>query len=73
LRAGFARKLAAHGARVVIHGREEERAIAEKVRQSIQEAGGKAIVVLGDLRDEAICRNIVRQAVAQLGRRPRAG
>jgi len=66
--AGIALKLAAHGARVVIHGREKERATAEKLRHAVQAAGGEAIVVPGDVRDEAVCRNIVRQAVAQLGR-----
>ena len=66
--AGIALKLAAHGARVVIHGREKEKTTAEKVRQRVQEAGGEATVVLGDLRDEAVCRNIVRQAIAQFGR-----
>jgi len=66
--AGIALKLAAHGARVVVHGREKENDTAEKVRKSIQEVGGEAIVVLGDLRGEINCRNVVRQAVEQFGR-----
>ncbi|MFB3923425.1 MAG: oxidoreductase [Terriglobia bacterium] len=66
--AGIALKLGAHGARVVVHGREKETETAEKVRKSIQEIGGEAIVVLGDLRGEINCRTVVRRAVEQFGR-----
>ncbi len=40
--------LAASGARVVVHGRDAER--AERVRAGIERIGGHATVVLGDLR-----------------------
>jgi NAD(P)-dependent dehydrogenase (short-subunit alcohol dehydrogenase family) len=66
--AGIALKLAAHGARVIIHGREKEKETAEKVRKSIQEIGGEAIIVLGDLRGEVNCRNVVRGALEHFGR-----
>lgn len=42
-----ARLLAAEGAEVIVHGRNEERAAA--VANSINDTGGKAIYVLGDL------------------------
>jgi NAD(P)-dependent dehydrogenase (short-subunit alcohol dehydrogenase family) len=66
--AGVAQKFAEHGARVVIHGREKERATAEKMCASVRELGSEAIAVLGDLRDEAHCRNIVKQAIERFGR-----
>ena len=66
--AGIARKFAEHGARVVIHGREKERATAEKMCAAIRELGSEAIAVLGDLRSEAHCRQIVRRAIERFGR-----
>jgi len=66
--AGIARKFAEHGARVVIHGREKEHATAEKMCAAIRELGSEAIAVLGDLRNEANCRNVVKQAIERFGR-----
>lgn len=66
--AGIARKFAEHGARVVIHGREKERATAGKMCATIRELGSEAIAVLGDLRNEAHCRDVVRQAIDRFSR-----
>jgi NAD(P)-dependent dehydrogenase (short-subunit alcohol dehydrogenase family) len=66
--AGIARKFAEHGARVVIHGRENEQATAEKTCAIVRELGSEAMAVLGDLRSEANCRNVVRQAIERFGR-----
>jgi NAD(P)-dependent dehydrogenase (short-subunit alcohol dehydrogenase family) len=66
--AGIARKFAEHGARLVIHGRERERATAEKACTLIRDLGSEAMAVLGDLRDEVNCRNIVKQALERFGR-----
>src|SRR5438093_3583220 len=64
--AGIAKKFAEHGARVVVHGREREQ--GEKVVGAITSAGGEASLVVGDLRDEAHCRSVIRYAVERFGR-----
>jgi 3-oxoacyl-[acyl-carrier protein] reductase len=46
---GIALLLAAHGARVVVHGRNPD--AVQEVRQAIQAAGGTALGVLADLTD----------------------
>jgi NAD(P)-dependent dehydrogenase (short-subunit alcohol dehydrogenase family) len=66
--AAIARKFAEHGARLVIHGREKERARAEQMCAIVREQDSEGIVVLGDLRDEAHCRDIVKQAIERFGR-----
>jgi NAD(P)-dependent dehydrogenase (short-subunit alcohol dehydrogenase family) len=66
--AGIARKFAEHGARVVIHGRQTEQTTAEKTCAAVRELGSEAIAVLGDLRNETNCRNVVRQAIERFGR-----
>lgn len=58
-----ARKLAAEGARVVVHGR-SDRAAAEAVAQSIRESGGVADVVMGDLAEGETAVKLVREAFA---------
>jgi NAD(P)-dependent dehydrogenase (short-subunit alcohol dehydrogenase family) len=60
-----ARALGAEGARVVAAGRRQAR-LAE-VAADIESAGGRAIVVTGDVRDEAVCRAWVRAAVEGFG------
>jgi NAD(P)-dependent dehydrogenase (short-subunit alcohol dehydrogenase family) len=66
--AGIARTFAAQGARVVIHGRESEQATAEKTCAIVRELGSEAMAVLGDLRNEANCRNVVKRAIEHFGR-----
>src|SRR5579863_1808954 len=66
--AGIALTLARHGAQIAVHGLEKQRAGGEKVAKSIEEAGSRAILITGDLREEAHCRNVIHRAVAELGR-----
>lgn len=61
--AAIARKLAADGARVVVHGR-SDRDEAEAVAESIRESGGAADVLTGDLAVGETAVEIVRQAFA---------
>lgn len=61
--AAIARKLAADGARVVVHGR-SNRDEAEAVAESIRESGGTADVLTGDLAVGETAVEIVRQAFA---------
>ena len=64
--AAIARKLAADGAMVVLHAREnfdKANAVAESIRQS----GGKAAVVMGDLSTEEAPIRIVQEAFALTG------
>jgi len=65
---GTALKLAAAGARVLVHGRDSQRAGGEKIVAAIEAAGNKALLVTGDLMDETHCRSIVRTAMARFGR-----
>ena len=65
---GIALKLAAAGARVLVHGRDSQRAGGEKIVAAIEAAGNKALLVTGDLMDETHCRSIVRTAMARFGR-----
>ena len=64
--AGIGLKFAKHGARVVVHGRGKEK--GEKVAAAIRALGSDALLVLGDLKDEAVCRNLIRSAVKQFHR-----
>lgn len=57
---------AAEGAAVVLVGRRKDK-IAETARL-IHEAGGKSLVVSGDVSREADVANIVKETVASLGR-----
>ncbi|MGI4792737.1 MAG: SDR family NAD(P)-dependent oxidoreductase [Janthinobacterium lividum] len=63
--AATARRLAAEGARVVVHGRSADR--AHDVAADIRAAGGDAIVVLGDLGSDAGAALIVREIEASFG------
>src|SRR5579862_3125394 len=66
--AGIALKLAEHGARMVVHGRDNQRAGGEKIVQTIESAGSAALLVTGDLQDESHCRSIIGNALARFGR-----
>ena len=61
-----ARRLAAAGARVAVHGY-RNRAGAEKVAADIVSAGGEATVVLGDVGDCADAARIADETAARLG------
>jgi NAD(P)-dependent dehydrogenase (short-subunit alcohol dehydrogenase family) len=64
--AGIAKKFAAHGARVTLHGLEG--GPGEQVLSTIREAGGDAILIKGNLKDEAHCRNLIQQTIQHFGR-----
>jgi NAD(P)-dependent dehydrogenase (short-subunit alcohol dehydrogenase family) len=66
--AGIARKLAKHGARLVVHGRERERKAGESVVAALQDSGSEATLVVGDLKVEAQCRDLIRHAIDRFGR-----
>ncbi len=65
---GIALQLAAAGARILVHGRDSQRAGGEKMVEVIEAAGSQALLVTGDLGDESHCRSIVRNALARFGR-----
>jgi NAD(P)-dependent dehydrogenase (short-subunit alcohol dehydrogenase family) len=60
-----AKALGAEGARVVAAGR--RRARLDETVVAIRAAGGEALAVEGDVRDEAVCRGWVETAVARFG------
>lgn len=60
---GIARRLASEGANVVIHGREEERAVGEGIAA---QTGG--IFIAGDLSDAETPMRIVETAIERVGR-----
>lgn len=62
---GVAEVLAGEGARVVVHGRNAER--AEASARAIREAGGEAHVALGDLAGDAGAAEVVAASRAALG------
>ncbi len=62
----MARELARLGASVAVHGNKNA-AAAEAVAAEISAAGGKAVVVLGDVSNSASAARIVADAVAGLG------
>jgi len=64
--AGIARKFAEHGARVVVHGQEKE--LGEKVVEAIAALRGEGALLLGDLKDEAFCRSLIRRTIGHFGR-----
>lgn len=61
----IARAFAREGVTVAIHGRNAER--ANKVAESIKKAGGKAVVVLGDLSRKADADRVAGQTIELLG------
>jgi NAD(P)-dependent dehydrogenase (short-subunit alcohol dehydrogenase family) len=60
-----AKLLAQEGVAVAIHGRDRER--GERVAADIREAGGEAIVAIGDLTDEEAAGEVGRAVDAALG------
>lgn len=64
--AAVAKELARLGAAVAVHGNKNAEA-AEAVAAEIRAAGGKAVVVLGDVSSSASAARIVADAVAGLG------
>lgn len=61
----IARVLAAEGAVVAVHGRDRGR--AERVATSIETAGGRAVVVTGDLTDDAQVERTSATVIQLLG------
>ena len=61
----IAKTLANEGVSVVIHGRRE--AEARRVAKEIQDAGGKAAVVFGDLSSDAETVELVKHSLAAFG------
>lgn len=59
---GIARFLAAEGASVVVHGRNQAR--AEQVAASITDAGGKAAIAIGDLASDVGAAQATEAAIA---------
>ena len=66
LGASIARMLAAEGAAVVVHGRNEAKAIA--VTSAIADVGGSSAYVLGDLRSDQAAADVFRRAEERFGR-----
>lgn len=62
---GIARRLAAEGVAVAIHGRDGAR--AERIAAEINGAGGDAIVTLGDLTDDAAANRVADALEAKWG------
>lgn len=58
---------AREGADVAITYLDAEAQDAEEVKNLIEDAGRKAVLIPGDLRDEEFARHVVKEAVAQLG------
>jgi 3-oxoacyl-[acyl-carrier protein] reductase len=63
--AAIAVALAAEGARVVIHGRNRDS--AEAVAKTIQDAGGEAVIICGDLGNRAAVDSIGHSALQAFG------
>jgi NAD(P)-dependent dehydrogenase (short-subunit alcohol dehydrogenase family) len=66
--AGIARKFAEQGARIVVHGLASHQRQAEGLVADIQSNGGEALIVVGDLKQEAHCRDVIRQTIERFGR-----
>jgi len=62
---GIAEHFAELGARVVVHGRREDR--ARSIADRLRHAGHDALWVTGDLADVESCRGIVRFTIEQYG------
>ena len=56
-----------NGAKVAVHYN-KSKTEAEKVAAQVEKAGGKALLVGGDVTDSAICKQIVDRTVAGFGR-----
>src|SRR5438093_2172308 len=60
-----AQALGAEGARVVAAGRRQDR--LDRTAADIRSAGGEAIAVTGDVRDEGVCQSWVESAARTFG------
>ena len=58
---------AREGANVAINYLETEQEDAEETKRLVEEAGQKALLLPGDLRDEQLCTDLVKQTVNKLG------
>ena len=65
--AGIARRFAEEGARVVVHGLERHKPQGEKLVKEFEGSGGEALLVVGDLKQETHCRDLIRRAVERFG------
>lgn len=63
--AAIARVMAAEGAKVIVHGRDEAK--TQAVAQRLIDNGAEAAVVIGELSDEDVCAQVARQAAALFG------
>jgi len=63
---GTAKAFAAHGAQVMVSGRNQER--GEAVLAEIKGAGGAAELIIGDVADADFCDSLVSETVARFGR-----
>lgn len=61
-----ARALAGEGARLVLTARRKDR--LEELKKEIETLGGKAVIVIGDVRDESTAINAVEAATREFGR-----
>lgn len=61
----IARRLAAEGARVIVHGRSAQR--ADAVAADIRRAGGQATTAIGDLADEAQAQQVIQASLGAFG------
>ena len=61
-----ARSFAARGAAVLVTGRSSER--GDAVRRTIEDAGGTAAFIPGDVTDSAFCDRLIEEAVRHFGR-----
>lgn len=58
---------AREGADVAINYLAAEQKDAEQVKKLIEDAGQKAVLIPGDLKDEAFCKKLVKKAMKELG------
>ena len=65
--AGIVRQFAEAGARILVHGLESHRPQGEKLVNEIESSGSEALLVVGDLKQEDHCRDLIRQAVQHFG------
>ena len=65
--AATAYRFACEGAKVVVNTRRREGKLAETVAR-IQEAGGEAVAVMGDVADESTWQNLVKTAMTNYGK-----
>jgi NAD(P)-dependent dehydrogenase (short-subunit alcohol dehydrogenase family) len=58
---------AREGADVTVVYLPEEQSDAETTRQAVEDEGGQALLIAGDVRDYEFCRDVVRQTVDKYG------